>query len=97
MYRAAVFPNEAESGWFGDNFFVEEDGRPKVMKFAWPKSPIYFLDWHKPQAVVIGCWGAIGNCPVPHILPKLLPHTQGSRKLMLRSQTYRDVPVEASI
>ena len=34
-----------------NNYFVEEAGRPKVMKFGWPKSPIYFLDWHKPQAV----------------------------------------------
>lgn len=34
-----------------NNYFVEEDGHPKVMKFGWPKSPIYFLDWRKPEAV----------------------------------------------
>ena len=31
--------------------FVEENGQPRVMQFGWPKSPIYFLDWRKPQAV----------------------------------------------
>lgn len=31
--------------------FVEEQGRAKIFQFAWPKSPIYLLDWHKPQAV----------------------------------------------
>ncbi len=32
-------------------YFVEEDGHAKVFTFGWPKSPIYFLDWTKPQAV----------------------------------------------
>ena len=32
-------------------YFIEEQGKPKVFTFGWPKSPIYFLDWHKPQAV----------------------------------------------
>jgi len=32
-------------------YFVEENGRPKVFQFGWPKSPTYFLDWRKPQAV----------------------------------------------
>lgn len=32
-------------------YFVEENGKPKVFTFGWPKSPIYFLDWTKPQAV----------------------------------------------
>jgi len=31
--------------------FVEENGQPKVLQFGWPKSPIYFLDWRKPEAV----------------------------------------------
>ena len=34
-----------------NNYFVEEGSRAKVMTFAWPKSPIYFLDWRKPEAV----------------------------------------------
>lgn len=34
-----------------NNLFVEEAGHAKVMKFGWPKSPIYFLDWRKPEAV----------------------------------------------
>lgn len=32
-------------------FFVEEDGKPKVFKFSWPRSPTYVLDWTKPEAV----------------------------------------------
>jgi len=32
-------------------YFVEEQGRAKVFQFGWPKSPTYFLDWHKPEAV----------------------------------------------
>lgn len=31
--------------------FMEEDGKPEVFTFGWPKSPIYFLDTLKPQAV----------------------------------------------
>jgi alpha-glucosidase (family GH31 glycosyl hydrolase) len=34
-----------------NRYFVEEDGHAKVFQFGWPKSPIYFLDWTKPQAV----------------------------------------------
>ncbi|MGJ5819724.1 TIM-barrel domain-containing protein [Paludibaculum fermentans] len=34
-----------------NGYFVEENGRPKVYQFGWPKSPTYFLDWRKPQAV----------------------------------------------
>lgn len=32
-------------------YFVKENGQAKIFKFDWPKSPIYFLDWRKPQAV----------------------------------------------
>ena len=32
-------------------FFIEENGAPKIFTFGWPKSPIYFLDVLKPQAV----------------------------------------------
>lgn len=34
-----------------NGYFIEENGKPKVFTFGWPKSPIYFLDWTKPQAV----------------------------------------------
>ncbi|MBI4891009.1 MAG: hypothetical protein HY821_10335 [Acidobacteria bacterium] len=34
-----------------NRYFVEEDGKPKVFEFSWPKSPCYFLDWRKPEAV----------------------------------------------
>ncbi|MGC4051175.1 MAG: glycoside hydrolase family 31 protein [Paludibaculum sp.] len=34
-----------------NGYFVEENGKPKVYQFGWPKSPTYFLDWRKPQAV----------------------------------------------
>jgi hypothetical protein len=34
-----------------NRYFVEEDGKPKVFVFGWPKSPCYFLDWRKPEAV----------------------------------------------
>lgn len=34
-----------------NHYFIEEDGKPKVFQFGWPKSPIYFLDWRKPEAV----------------------------------------------
>ncbi len=34
-----------------DRYFVEEAGKARVLQFGWPKSPIYFLDWTKPQAV----------------------------------------------
>jgi alpha-glucosidase (family GH31 glycosyl hydrolase) len=34
-----------------NGYFMEENGKPKVFQFDWPKSPIYFLDWRKPQAV----------------------------------------------
>ncbi len=48
-----------------NNYFIEEDGHPKIMKFAWPKSPIYFLDWRKPEAVnwfvdLVHKWTAFG-------------------------------------
>ncbi len=48
-----------------NNYFVEEEGHPKVMKFGWPKSPIYFLDWRKPEAVnwfvdLVHRWTAYG-------------------------------------
>jgi alpha-glucosidase (family GH31 glycosyl hydrolase) len=48
-----------------NNVFVEEDGHAKVMKFAWPKSAIYFLDWRKPEAVnwfvdLVHRWTAYG-------------------------------------
>ena len=33
------------------DFFIQENGSPKVFTFGWPKSPIYFLDFLKPQAV----------------------------------------------
>jgi len=32
-------------------YFVEQDGQAEVFQFGWPKSPTYFLDWTKPQAV----------------------------------------------
>lgn len=34
-----------------NGYFIEENGKPKVFQFDWPESPIYFLDWRKPQAV----------------------------------------------
>ncbi|MCC7233752.1 MAG: hypothetical protein IT163_00520 [Bryobacterales bacterium] len=34
-----------------NRYFVEEDGRAKVFQFAWPRTPTYFLDWTKPEAV----------------------------------------------
>ncbi len=34
-----------------NGYFIQENGRPKVFQFDWPKSPIYFLDWRNPQAV----------------------------------------------
>lgn len=34
-----------------NGYFIEENGRPKVFQFGWPKSPTYVLDWRKPQAV----------------------------------------------
>ncbi|WP_321474572.1 TIM-barrel domain-containing protein [uncultured Paludibaculum sp.] len=34
-----------------NGYFIEENGKPKVFQFGWPKSPTYFLDWRKPQAV----------------------------------------------
>jgi alpha-glucosidase (family GH31 glycosyl hydrolase) len=48
-----------------NNYFVEEHGQPQVLTFGWPKSPIYFLDWSKPQAVtwftsLVGKWTAFG-------------------------------------
>jgi len=48
-----------------DNYFVEEEGRSKVMKFSWPKSPHYLLDWHKPEAInwfvqLASRWGDYG-------------------------------------
>jgi alpha-glucosidase (family GH31 glycosyl hydrolase) len=48
-----------------NGYFVEEAGQPKVMRFGWPKSPIYFLDWLKPQAVnwfvdLVHRWGQYG-------------------------------------
>ena len=47
------------------NYFVEEAGKPRVMQFGWPKSPIYFLDWTKPQAVdwfagLVSRWTSFG-------------------------------------
>jgi alpha-glucosidase (family GH31 glycosyl hydrolase) len=48
-----------------NNVFVEEAGNAKVMQFGWPKSPIYFLDWHKAEAVnwfvdLVHRWTAYG-------------------------------------
>lgn len=48
-----------------NGYFIEENGKPKVFQFGWPKSPIYFLDWSKPQAVnwyvdLVHKWGAYG-------------------------------------
>jgi alpha-D-xyloside xylohydrolase len=48
-----------------NNYFVEEHGQPQVLTFGWPKSPIYFLDWSKPQAVtwfasLVEKWTAFG-------------------------------------
>jgi alpha-glucosidase (family GH31 glycosyl hydrolase) len=48
-----------------DGYFIEEDGRPKVFTFGWPKSPIYYLDTLKPQAVtwfldLVKKWDAFG-------------------------------------
>jgi len=48
-----------------NRYFVEEDGRAKAFTFAWPKSPTYFLDWTKPQAVtwfedLVRKWTAFG-------------------------------------
>jgi alpha-glucosidase (family GH31 glycosyl hydrolase) len=45
--------------------FVQENGEPKVFRFGWPKSPIYFLDWLKPEAVtwyssLVRKWTAYG-------------------------------------
>jgi len=34
-----------------NGYFIEENGKPKIFTFSWPKSPTYFLDWRKPQAV----------------------------------------------
>lgn len=34
-----------------NRYFIEENGKPEVFTFGWPKSPIYFLDFLKPQAV----------------------------------------------
>ncbi|MCU1238634.1 MAG: yicI [Candidatus Solibacter sp.] len=47
------------------DYFIQEDGRPKVFTFGWPKSPIYFLDFLKPQAVtwyadLVRKWNAYG-------------------------------------
>lgn len=48
-----------------DRYFVEEAGKPRILQFGWPKSPIYFLDWTKPQAVswftdLVRRWTAFG-------------------------------------
>jgi alpha-glucosidase (family GH31 glycosyl hydrolase) len=48
-----------------DSYFIEEEGRPKVFTFGWPKSPIYFLNSLKPQAVawfldLVRKWDAFG-------------------------------------
>ena len=48
-----------------NHYFVEEDGRAKVFNFGWPKSPTYFFDWTKPQAVawftdLVRKWTAFG-------------------------------------
>jgi alpha-glucosidase (family GH31 glycosyl hydrolase) len=40
----------AEEG-LRNRYFVEENGGAKVFTFGWPKSPTYFLDWHKAEAV----------------------------------------------
>ena len=32
-------------------FFIEEGGKPKVFQIAFPKSPVYLLDAHKPEAL----------------------------------------------
>jgi alpha-glucosidase (family GH31 glycosyl hydrolase) len=32
-------------------FFIEEGGKPKVFQIAFPKSPVYLLDAHKPDAL----------------------------------------------
>jgi alpha-glucosidase (family GH31 glycosyl hydrolase) len=34
-----------------NRYFVEKDGAAQAMTFGWPKSPTYFIDWTKPQAV----------------------------------------------
>ena len=48
-----------------DRYFVEQDGQAQVFQFGWPKSPTYFLDWTKPQAVswyadLVRRWTAFG-------------------------------------
>jgi len=48
-----------------NGYFIEEDGHPKVFTFGWPKSPIYYLDSLKPQAVawfmdLVKKWDAFG-------------------------------------
>jgi len=48
-----------------DRYFVEEAGQAKAFTFGWPKSPTYFLDWTKPQAVtwyadLVRRWTAFG-------------------------------------
>ena len=48
-----------------NRYFVEEEGRAKIFNFGWPKSPTYFLDWSKPQAVtwfadLVRKWTAFG-------------------------------------
>jgi alpha-glucosidase (family GH31 glycosyl hydrolase) len=48
-----------------DRYFIEENGKAKVFTFGWPKSPIYFLDALKPQAVewfteLVKKWDAYG-------------------------------------
>ena len=48
-----------------NRYFVEEAGQAKAFTFGWPKSPNYFLDWTKPQAVtwyadLVRRWTAFG-------------------------------------
>ena len=48
-----------------DRYFVEQNGQAQVFQFGWPKSPTYFLDWTKPQAVtwyadLVRRWTAFG-------------------------------------
>ena len=48
-----------------NRYFIEEDGRAKVFNVGWPKSPIYYLDALKPQAVewfteLVKKWDAFG-------------------------------------
>ena len=48
-----------------NRYFIEDSGEARAFTFGWPRSPTYFLDWHKPQAVswfadLVRKWTAYG-------------------------------------